>query len=194
VHGRAPATGPSPETPWSHERDCSDRDQHDPMPTTDTVGHLCAPQRRHQPPGGLGNVQQYPVYANWHNRLVAVRQSGETLAVGCGSRTLRWPTRSSPVRCYLTPVRARLWTVSRARVMCTCVLCTIDANNAAEALHALVNAALMAGENVTEHRPQGVLAIARPGRRPRSRRHSTERHRQDPTSRCSRAMARPVTS
>jgi hypothetical protein len=28
-------------------------------------------------------VQQYPVYANWRNRLVAVRQSGETLAVGC---------------------------------------------------------------------------------------------------------------
>jgi hypothetical protein len=39
-------------------------------------------------------------------------------------------------------------------------LCTIHANNAAEALHALVNAALMAGENVTERIVRKVFSQA----------------------------------
>ncbi len=37
-------------------------------------------------------------------------------------------------------------------------LCTVHANRAADALHALVNAALMAGENVTEHVVRTVLS------------------------------------
>lgn len=37
-------------------------------------------------------------------------------------------------------------------------LCTVHANRAADALHALVNAALMAGENVTEHVVRTILS------------------------------------
>ena len=44
-------------------------------------------------------------------------------------------------------------------------MCTVHANSGPDALNALVNAALMAGENVTERdRAPGVLASARRGR------------------------------
>jgi pilus assembly protein CpaF len=39
-------------------------------------------------------------------------------------------------------------------------VCTVHANSASEALHALVNAALMAGENVTERVVQRVFSSA----------------------------------
>jgi pilus assembly protein CpaF len=56
-----------------------------------------------------------------------------------------------PDRIVVGEVRgAEAFELSRAVNAGCGFLCTIHANNAAEALHALVNAALMAGENVTE--------------------------------------------
>src|SRR5262245_52735280 len=56
-----------------------------------------------------------------------------------------------PDRIVVGEVRgAEAFELSRAVNAGCGFLCTIHANNAAEALHAIVNAALMAGENVTE--------------------------------------------
>ena len=56
-----------------------------------------------------------------------------------------------PDRIVVGEVRgAEAFELSRAVNAGCGFLCTVHANNAAEALHALVNAALMAGENVTE--------------------------------------------
>src|SRR5215218_6663799 len=56
-----------------------------------------------------------------------------------------------PDRIVVGEVRgAEAFELSRAVNAGCGFLCTIHANNATEALHALVNAALMAGENVTE--------------------------------------------
>jgi pilus assembly protein CpaF len=56
-----------------------------------------------------------------------------------------------PDRIVVGEVRgAEAFELSRAVNAGCGFLCTIHANNASEALHALVNAALMAGENVTE--------------------------------------------
>ena len=60
-------------------------------------------------------------------------------------------------------------------------LCTVHANSARDALNALVNAALMAGENVTEaHRAQGVRRGARSRRARRPRRSRARRRARPP--------------
>ena len=62
-------------------------------------------------------------------------------------------------------------------------MCTVHANSATEALNALVNAALMAGENVTERVVRKVFSqVARRRRARRSRRRAAARRRRRPAA------------